>query len=710
MKQVLIRHGGVSVETVPDPSVSEGSVLVRVEHSCISVGTEMSGVKTSNMPLWKRALKQPENVKKVYERVRTHGLKDTRRLVQQKLDTSFPIGYSVSGTVTRVGEKVTEYAIGDRVTCAGSQAAFHAEIVNVPQNLVCPIPTGLSMKAASTVTLGAIALQGVRRATPTIGETFVVIGLGILGQLTHQILRANGINTIGTDIDEDRIRTALALGLNAGVSTAPDLDNEIARLTNGVGADGVIITAATSSDALLSQAFKACRRKGRVVLVGDVGLNIDRSDIYAKELDFLISTSYGPGRYDKIYEEDGLDYPLPYVRWSENRNMRAYLDLLNQGRVNVESLIHASYSIDEAKEAYKALQCDKDRPLSILLEYSSVETSQCSMVLNNTYKKANSDTISLSVIGAGGFASGTLLPIISEQKEYFNIQSIVTKNGHNAMNIARQFNAQQATTDSEAVCQEPGSNLLLIATRHHLHGDYVLKGLKAGKHVFVEKPTCLTQDQLTQIEELITDKGANSPILLTGFNRRFSKYAYAITKATEKRTAPMIINCRINAGHIPLDHWVHRAEGGGRNLGEACHFYDLFTYWTQSKVCSVHASAISKPTGYYGKSDNFVATISFEDGSVATLTYTALGNHNHPKERVDVYCDGEVHSIENYTSFQSTRRDIKGFTTPAPEKGHREELTELARAIKHGGKWPIPFWQQAQAMHIAFVVENQISS
>ena len=330
--------------------------------------------------------------------------------------------------------------------------------------------------------------------------------------------------------------------------------------------------------------------------------------------------------------------------------------------------------------------------------------------INEKYISEKESIVAISVIGAGGFASGTLLPLIADQKEIFDLCSIVTKNGHNAVNIARQFNARRASTDANGVCLENDSNTLMITTRHHLHSRFVLKGLKAGKHVFVEKPTCLTSKELDQIEQVITDQGSKSPILLTGFNRRFSKYARAIASATDTRTAPMIINYRVNAGHIPLDHWVHGPEGGGRNLGEACHFYDLFTYWTQARVSSVHAVAIGKSTGHFGINDNFIATLSYDDGSIANLTYTAMGNSSHSKERVDVYCDGEIHSIDDYTSFHSTRNNIKSFSTSRSEKGHLEELTSFARAIKNGGDWPIPFWQQAQAMRIAFLVDEQLGA
>lgn len=368
MKQVLIRQGRAVVEEVPAPLVEPGTVLVRVDHSCISVGTEMSGVRASGTPLWKKALRQPEKVRRVARLALSEGVSRARQAVEGQLGQAAPTGYSAAGTVLEVGEGIDDLLPGDRVACAGAQHAHHAGIVRVPRNLVVPVPDGVGFPAASTATLGAIALQGVRRATPTLGETFVVVGLGILGQLTAQLLRANGCRVVGTDLDRARIALAASLGMEAGVHPDDGDDVEqVARLTDGIGADGVIVTAASPSDAILATAFRMCRRKGRVVLVGDVGLHLDRADLYPKELDFLVSTSYGPGRYDRNYEERGLDYPVGYVRWTENRNLAEYLRLLAEGRVRVEPLVERVYPVAEAAEAYAALDAPGPRPLAVLL-------------------------------------------------------------------------------------------------------------------------------------------------------------------------------------------------------------------------------------------------------------------------------------------------------------------------------------------------------
>lgn len=710
MKQVLIRHGGVAVEEVPAPLAEPGQVLVLLEYSCISIGTEMSGVRASNLPLWKRAIQKPEEVRRLLERVRSHGLGETHRMVKAKLEEAYPIGYSVAGVVIAVGEGCDNYSVGDRVACAGSQSAHHAEIVAVPKNLVVPTPDDLSSALASTVTLGAVALQGVRRATPTMGEVFVVIGLGILGQLTQQLLKANGVRVIGIDLDRKRLDLACRNGMEMALHPdSAETDAQVQRLTGGHGADGVIITAAAASNEVISTAFKCCRRKGRVVVVGDVGLDIARADIYAKELDFFISTSYGPGRYDRTYEEAGLDYPLAYVRWTENRNMEEYLRLVADRRLKVDSLIEGVYEIDKAVEAYEALQVSEVRPLALLLGYPASRAQPSRRVANPRAVAGASGVIRLAVLGAGGFARGTLMPIIASMGNEFSIAGVVTRQGHNAMNVSRQFGAGFASTDFRAVLTDPAIDAVLIATRHNLHGEMVLEALAAGKHVFVEKPLCLTRSDLDAISAFFDKAGDAAPVLMAGFNRRFSPYAVALLQATSGRCAPMIINYRVNAGFIARDHWVQGAEGGGRNLGEACHFYDLFTYLTNARVARVDAVAIRPEGGHYKCNDNFVSTMAFNDGSIATLTYTALGAPGHPKERIDVYCDGKVLSVEDYRRFDvAGAPELAPFATRSAAKGHREELAAFAKAIRSGGEWPIPLWQQIQATAIALAVEGKL--
>ena len=715
MKQVLIKKGQVLVDEIAAPVTEPGTVLVRVDHSCISIGTEMSGIKASSLPLWKRALQQPEKVKKALKMMSTQGLSATKTLVEGKLDEAQPTGYSAAGTVLEVGDGITDLAVGDRVACAGAQCAHHAEVIRVPRNLTVLLPEGLGFAEASTVTLGAIAMQGVRRAQPTLGETFVVIGLGILGQLASQLLRANGCRVIGTDLDRGRIRIAQELGQHIGIHPDDGSDAEqVARLTDGAGADGVIITAATPSDAVISTAFKMCRKKGRVVLVGDVGLSLNRADFYAKELDFFISCSYGPGRYDANYEERGLDYPLSYVRWTENRNMGEYLRLVAEGRINLKPLIGAVFPVARTTEAYAAVRQGSVKAPLVLLSYPppAVAGPEVRAVRNVQARPAGKGLVRIALVGAGNFAKAMHLPNLRNLPQYFHLQAVMSRTGHSAANLAKQFGANYSTTEFSEVLRDPEVDAVLISTRHNLHASMCLQALQAGKHVLVEKPLALMQADLLAIEGFYHSvaAGTKAPVLLTGFNRRFSPVAQRMKQLVAGRTNPMILNYRMNGGYIPLDSWVHTAEGGGRNMGEACHIYDLFTFLTGAKVVEVTAQAIKPASGYYTHTDNFVTNLRFDDGSVGSLTYTALGSKDYPKEKLEVYLDGKVLAMDDYLELTVTGARQPGVSSRLQQKGHSEELKAFAQCIRQGGDWPIPLWEQIQATDISFQVEKFLSS
>jgi predicted dehydrogenase/threonine dehydrogenase-like Zn-dependent dehydrogenase len=709
VKQVLIRRGEAVVDEVPAPSVESGTVLVQVHTSCISTGTELSGLRNSATSLWARAWRQPAKVKQVLRMVNARGIAATRDLIQGKLDAGEPTGYSAAGVVLEVGRGVDDLRPGDRVACAGAQCAHHAEVIRVPRNLVAPIPAGLDFESASTVTLGAIALQGVRRAQPTLGESFVVVGLGSLGQLTVQLLRANGCRVIGTDLDPHRIRQAQMLGLSMALNGGGGEEEQVARLTDGIGADGVIITASSPSDELVSAAFRMCRKKGRVVLVGDVGLNLDRADFYAKELDFLISSSYGPGRYDRAYEEEGLDYPVGYVRWTENRNMGEYLRLVADGTVKVTPLIEGRYPVEEATAAYESLRHAIPKPLMVLLSYSMSATATAVRVVANPAARPRSGGhIRVALVGAGSFAKDTHLPNLRTLSEHYRLQAVVSRSGPNAVATARQFDARYATTEYQRILDDPEVDLVVITTRHDLHASMALAALRRGKHVLVEKPLALLRAELEALTQFFADRSDDSvtPVLLTGFNRRFSPFARRASELLRGRSQPLMMTYRMNAGYLPPDHWVHGPEGGGRNLGEACHIYDLFTYLTQSRVASVEAQRLRSKTGYYRSSDNFVATVCFEDGSLATLTYTAAGSTKHPKEQMEIFVEGKVMQLDDYRRLTVTGDQRGGLTSSQGEKGQKQELDALALAIREGGEWPLPLWQQVQATDIALQVEE----
>jgi predicted dehydrogenase len=715
MKQVLVRRGDVVVEEVPAPVVEPGTVLVRVHRSCVSAGTEVSGIKSSGRPLWQRALHQPKAAVRVLEMAAAQGVARTYSLLAGALGAGQPTGYSAAGTVEEVGAGVEDLRPGSRVACAGAQCAHHAQFVRIPRHLTVPIPDRLDSSPASTVALGAIALQAVRRGSPTLGETFAVIGLGALGQLVCQLLKVNGCRVIGADVDRQRVQLAKSLGADAGVDPEDGSPVErVARLTGGAGADAVVITASTPSHAVVATAFAMCRRKGRVVLVGDVGLHLNRADFYEKELDFLISTSYGPGRYDRRYEEQGLDYPLAYVRWTENRNMAEYLRLLAGGAVRVGPLVGAVYPIEEAPAAYAALLAGDAgrRPLLVLLSYpeGGTDRAPARIVVNPRAYGRGCDRLRVAVVGAGAFAKQTHLPNLQALHRLYRIRAIVSRTGHNAQAAARQFAARYATTDFQAVLDDPEVDAVLIVTRHDLHGPLALSALRAGKHVLVEKPLALTPAELDAVLQFYEARPGPPapPVLLTGFNRRFSPHVRRIHELVQDRANPMVVNYRMNAGYLPPDNWVHRTEGGGRNLGEACHAYDLFVHLTASRAVHAAAHAVRARAASCPARDNFIASLTFADGSVATLTYTALGHPAHPKEQMEIFCDGKVLVLDDYRRTLVAGGWVAGVKTRRAEKGHREELETFAQAIRDGGPWPVPLWQQEQAARISFAVEQYL--
>lgn len=706
MKQVLIQSGAAIVEDVPVPQIGDGEVLVRAEASCLSTGTEMSDIRNSGMPLWKKALQQPEKVRLALDLVRAQGLRRTLDIIQEKREAAHPTGYSAAGVVVSVGAGIGDLTPGTRVACAGAAYAYHAEFFRVPRNLCVRVPVSLDAELAAPVALGAIALQGIRRAQPTLGETFVVIGLGVLGQLTVQLLRANGCRAIGVDLAADRIALARKLGMEHGRHPEGAGMEWIGPLTDGHGADGVIITAATASNEVVANAFKLCRRKGRVVLVGDVGLNLNRGDFYAKEIDFLISTSYGPGRYDERYEEHGLDYPISHVRWTENRNMAEYIRLAASGALQVAPLVSARFPIDQAPQAYASLGAG---PLLVLLKYPATADPREGGTRRDFKAAARAGHgLRIAVVGVGEFARSTHLPNLVEAKERLQLRAVVSRMGHSAVAAAKQFGADYAATDFAEVLADDQVEAVLIATRHNLHAGMALQALKAGKHVLLEKPLALHRDELGALNEFVTSRGDGGPILMTGYNRRFSPYARRLSELTAGEPEPFIMNYRMNAGFLPATHWVHGPEGGGRNVGEACHIYDLFTFLADAELAAVSAHAITPRSQHYQRGDNFVATMSFANGAVATLTYTALGAKDHPKEIGTIYCGGKVAELEDYKQLDVVGGTKFSMRTATNEKGWKEELNAFADGVR-AGTWPIPWWQQVQAAEIALRVDEALA-
>jgi predicted dehydrogenase/threonine dehydrogenase-like Zn-dependent dehydrogenase len=628
-------------------------------------------------------------------------------------DQGWNVGYSLAGEVIAVGAGITDLAAGDLVACAGAGRANHADYVSVPRNLVCRVPRGCDLKWAATTTIGTIALQGVRRAAPMLGETVCVIGLGLIGQITAQLLRANGVRVLGLDLDPRRVAKALALGMDAGVSTAGEYQLLVRDLTGGRGADRILITAATKSDAIINLAMDVVRSKGRVVIVGDVGLNVKRDIFYRKEIDLLMSTSYGPGRYDWEYEEEGRDYPFAHVRWTLNRNMQSYLDLIATRRIDITALIERVISVVEAPAAYKELAESNSAtmPLGVLLQYPDdirqlPNPPDATCIHIRGHRKPVSGPIRYALVGAGAFGTAMLVPQMAKQRDLFFLGGIVSRNSTVAGNFARQNQIEVLTTELDDVLKDPAFDLVVIATRHHEHADQVIRCLQAGKHVFVEKPLALNWRDLQRIADCYQSL-VEKPLLMVGFNRRFSPAVQALRATLASRRSPLIMNYRLNGGYIAIESWVQGKQGGGRNIGEACHMYDVFRGLTCAPAVSVSAEAID-PNGLpYLRNDNFCATIRYADGSIGNLVYTALGPKTGlPKERLEVFCDGEAYVLDDYRSLMRASDSKYLWQDSAVDKGHYEQLSSFGNAISKGEGSPISFEELMETSALALHVED----
>lgn len=712
MLQAIVKKGKVFAEQVPTPIASKGSVLIKVKYSCISAGTESSGVKESGKSLIKRAMEQPEQVKQVWEFFRSNGLSKTIQRVKGQVDSGKQTGYSISGQIIAIGQGVTDHKIGDHVAAAGAGIANHAEFVDVPINLVMKMPKNLGFEEASTVTLGGIAMQGVRRCDLKLGEFAVVQGAGILGLLAQQMFQASGVRTIVIDLDEKRLELAKSFGASLMLNPKKDdIVKEVNLYTGGKGADAILFAAATSSSEPLSDSFKMCKKKGKVVLMGVSGMEINRADIYAKEIDFLISTSYGPGRYDRNYEEKGLDYPYAYVRWTENRNMEEYLRLVDEGHIDVQAMISEIYPIEDVDKAFENLkpQAGQEVPLISLLTYperpeidNHSENNGKTVITRNNYQKKSGDVIQVALIGAGGFAKGMHLPNLKSLSHQFQLRAVMNRTGFNAKAVAEQYNAQYATTDYQEVLRDSEVDLVLITTRHDSHANYVLQALKAGKNVFVEKPLCISEEELQEIETFYETKG-EKPLLMVGFNRRFSKYATEIKRHTSKRINPLLMRYRMNAGYIPLDHWVH--ESGGRIIGEGCHILDLMRYFTESPIQQIQSIQLSPKNDHYSSTDNTSIQIKYQDGSIAIIDYFANGSKSLMKEQLEVHFDGKSIIMEDFKKLIGYGIKVNNLESKISQKGQLEELKVLYHSLTETNQpWPISLEEMIETTRASFVV------
>jgi predicted dehydrogenase/threonine dehydrogenase-like Zn-dependent dehydrogenase len=679
MLQVAISGGEVRVVDVPAPVSRPGFVVVQTSHSLISAGTEGAGITGRSESLAVKAIKNPDLVRKVIQRVRTHGLKQTTDLVRSRIGSELPIGYSAAGVVVEVGEGVSQFRPGDRVACAGAGYANHAEYNAVPVNLTVPVPANVDLQEAAFATLGAIALQGIRRAEPTMGESVVVIGLGLLGQLTTQMLAAAGVRTIGVDMLPERVERAKQLGMEDGFAIGErDLSEGVLERTSGIGADAVIVCAAGSDPGLLNQAFDLCRRRGRVILVGDVPIRVQRDKIYRKELDFRISTSYGPGRYDKSYEEGGQDYPIGYVRWTEGRNLAEVLRLISRGKLKVKPLIDAVFPVADALSGYIALKSER-RPIGVLLEYDlppATGIPRFERVRVNPSKrdtKPSKRQYQFGVIGFGGYFSGMLLPLL-EAHPGFAPHSVCSRSGLAVRNAQSRHGFPKGFTNWEDAVNDPDVDLLFIATRHDQHYRIARAAIDAGKHVFVEKPMTMTS---AEGADLITRVDQSTVLLTVGFNRRFSPHAAELARNLREIAEPLTVLYRVNAGWLPPDHWLNDpVEGGGRILGEGVHFFDFFRFLTKSEPISVTGAPIrgARP------SENVSALVTFEDGSTGALVYTAQGGSGLSKERVEVHAGRNSYVLDDFRELQVFGSGNR-VRTSKTDKGQANQLENLYCAL-----------------------------
>jgi predicted dehydrogenase len=709
MKQVFIKKGQVLTREVPSPTVQQGMILVDTQVSCISPGTELSGLAASSKTLLRKALEKPDKVRAALDRMKVQGVRTVLQKAQSQVEAERPIGYSAAGVVLEVGEGVRSFQVGDRAAVAGAAFARHAAQVAVPENLAVRIPDGVDFSEASSVALGAIALQGVRRAGLQLGETASVIGCGVMGLLSVQMLKASGCRVIAVDLDPERARLAKDLGADEAVaSSEEDPVKCVAYVTEGYGADAVLITAATSSSEPVAQAFRIARKKGRVVLVGVAGKEYDRDAMYEKELDFVISTSYGPGRYDDLYEQGGIDYPYGYVRWTEKRNMRAYLQMIAAKQIDVARLIHSSYPVDQADQAYASLKSAESRPLLVTLNYANAAPRDLPPPrpsASTAFSAPTEGPLVLALIGAGAFIQGMHLPNLKKLSDRFRIRKIMDLSGAVAAQASSGAEGCEGVTDMQAVLNDPEIKLVVIGTRHNTHAELAVRALEAGKGVFVEKPMCLTESELERLKRAVHESEAP---FVVGYNRRFAPHVSALRDRARRRKGPLMIHYTMNAGYIAYDHWVHTEEGGGRILGEACHLIDLFRSLVGSPAVSVSVDAVSSKTEYVQSSDNVIATIKYKDGSVCSLLYTAIGHSSASKERMEVFFDETLCVLDDYLTLSTYGCKSFGPIAKKQDKGHLNEWIVLSETIRKGGRFPIPWDELEETWRISSLIADRM--
>ena len=715
MKQILqnYRTGELKVADVPPPVAQRGRVLVRAAASLISAGTERMTVELGRKSLLGKAKERPDLVRQVIQKAKQEGLANTFNAVRAKLDASNALGYSAAGVVVEVGEGVTEFAAGDRVACAGAGFASHAELLSVPKNLCVRLPDGADFEAGAFGTLGAIALQGVRLAEPTLGEAVVVVGLGLLGQLTVQLLKANGCRVFGVDLEESKVELARRLGAEDGALSGGDVKQRVMRWSRGRGADAVLITAATSSDGPVELAGEISRLRGRVVAVGLVGMSVPRKVYYERELTLKVSMSYGPGRYDPEYEERGHDYPFAYVRWTEGRNIEAFLDLVAAGRVNVAPLVTHRFPVEEGERAYRLISGDTAEPyLGVLLSYDTarelekrIENPARAEHERRARAAAGARQIRLGLVGAGSYAQKFLLPHFKEQGADF--RSVATASGVSARDVGEKYGFARFVSGADEVVGDEDVNLVVVATRHDSHAELARRALERGRHVFVEKPLALSDGELDGVLAAASESEGR---LMVGFNRRFSPLARAAKEFFAGRRAPLSIAYRVNAGRVPRTSWIQDPrEGGGRIVGEVCHFVDLMQFLTGSTVTRVFAEKTAARDAEIVEEDSVFVTLRFADGSNGSIAYLAEGDRALPKERVEIFGEGRTFVLDDFrgaTAYRDGRE--KRIGGRGQDKGQADEVRAVCAAVLAGGPAPITLAELAATTRATFRIRDSL--
>lgn len=737
MKQILQNYktGELKLEDVPVPFLKTGGVLVRNQCSLVSLGTEKSMTDLAQKSIIGKAKERPDLVKQVIDKAKRDGIINTFNTVRNKLDVVKPLGYSSAGVVDSVDSGVNEFLRGDRVACAGAGYASHAEVIFVPKNLCVKIPDNVSFEDAACTTLGAVALQGVRIANPQLGEKVAVIGLGLVGQITVQLLRSSGCTVLGIDLDPKRVDIAIKLGMDAGVAELSDTGKTVKSISRNYGMDAVIITASTPSSSPVELAGEICRDKGRVVVVGNVGMNVPRDIFYKKELDLKLSRSYGPGRYDTVYEEKGIDYPLSYVRWTEKRNMETFLELLSQQRLNLKPLVTHCFPIEEAEtiyslingkisiadpvvEKYEKVLEDEDgvkskNLLGVLIKYKeSLSVNESKLQIKNLSQLNpqstinNRQLINIGIIGVGNFVRTTLIPALKNNK-HVKLKGLVAATGMNAKVYSERYGFEYCTTDYKEVLNDENIDAVIIATRHDLHASMVVEALENKKSVFVEKPLALTEDELKRVVEMWR---SGSQKLIVGFNRRFAPYTTKVKEFIKNRKGALVVNYRINAGDIPKDNWVHDpVEGGGRIVGEVCHFVDLLQFLICSDIVKVYAEIASDNINF--TNDNVNIHLKFKDGSIGVITYLSCGDKSFSKERIEVFVDGTVAVIDDFKSGVLVKDGkTKKIKVENRGKGHSEELDLFCLSVLKDNKVPIPFEECVQSTFLTFKIIESLKT